>query len=93
MKRSKTIKAPCKRYETCIGNTKGHRAQQIGAESVTTDRAPVMSAMIAIAGLGLAWIIITVGVLIHVNLVLNMAAVEWVGRKQLGEYEPPASGT
>ena len=61
--------------------------------AVGADAPTVISAMIAIAGLGLAWIIITVGVLIHVNLVLNMAAVEWVGRKQLGEYEPPTSGT
>ena len=62
--------------------------QAVGADSLT-----VISAMIAVAGLGLARIIITVGILIHINLVLNMAVVEWVGRKQLGEYEPPASGT
>ena len=51
--------------------------------------ATVISAMIAVAALGLAYVIIKVGTIIHVTLVLNGAGDEWVGRKQLGEYEPP----
>ena len=61
--------------------------------AVGADLPTVISAMIAVAGLGLACVIIVLGTLIHATLVINGAGDEWVGRKQLGEYEPPASGT
>ena len=57
--------------------------------AVEADASTVISAMIAVGGLGLAYAIITVGTIIHATLVVNGAGDEWVGRKQLGEYEPP----
>lgn len=57
---------------------------------VDADASTVISAMIAVAGLGLAYVIIAVGAIIHATLVVNGAGDEWVGRKQLGEYEPPS---
>ena len=70
-----------------IGFTAGFGAlRAVGADAPT-----MISAIIAIASIGLAYIVIKIGVTLHATLVLNGAAVEWVGRKQLGEYQAPAS--
>ncbi len=58
--------------------------------AVGADAPTIISAMIVVASLGLAYFVITVGAIIHVTLVINGAGDEWVGRKQLGEYRPPS---
>ncbi len=48
-----------------------------------------VSVIIISCSLAIMWVLYDVMIILHSSSVLIMAAVEWVGRKQLGEYEPP----
>ena len=57
--------------------------------AVEADMSTIISAMIAVATLGVAWVVIAVGTILHANLVIVSSVNEWYGKKMLGEYEPP----
>ena len=48
-----------------------------------------MGAMLILATLVLVATINEIGNALVASLAINAGAIEWVGRKQLGEYEPP----
>ena len=87
--RDLTIRSDRELYWLLIYMALGFAAVFGASRAVEADASTVISAMIAVAGLGLAYAIIRVGTIIHATLVVNGAGDEWVGRKQLGEYEPP----
>ncbi len=51
-----------------------------------------VSLIVALSTLSLVWIINSAVGVVHGSLVLLTAATEWVGRKQLGEYDAPDAG-
>ncbi len=53
----------------------------------------LMVAAIVISTLCLIAVIESAVRAIHAPLLILVATVEWVGRKQLGEYEPPSGGS
>lgn len=48
-----------------------------------------LSIVIVSCALAIMWVVFDMIIILHESLVLVMAGIEWVGRKQLGEYEPP----
>ena len=52
-----------------------------------------LSIVIISCTLVIMWVAYDMILILHGSLVLVMAIIEWVGRKQLGEYEPPHSST
>ena len=48
-----------------------------------------MGAMLILATLVLVATINQIGNVLWTSLAINVSTVEWVGRKQLGEYQPP----
>jgi uncharacterized membrane protein len=50
------------------------------------DMSTIISAMIAVATLGVAWVVIVVWTVLHANLVIVSSVNEWYGKKMLGEY-------
>ena len=52
-----------------------------------------LSVVIISCALAIMWVAYDMILILHGSLVLVMASIEWVGRKQLGEYEPPHSST
>ena len=48
-----------------------------------------LSVVITSCSLAIMWVMYDAIITLHGSLVLVMAGIEWVGRKQLGEYEPP----
>ena len=57
----------------------------LGLETGTKLSVVIMSCVLV-----MAWVVYDAILILHGSLVLVMAAVEWVGRKQLGEYKPPS---
>ena len=52
-----------------------------------------LSVAIISCALAIMWVMYDMIIVLHGSLVLIMASIEWVGRKQFGEYEPPHSST
>ena len=52
-----------------------------------------LSVVIISCALVIVWVAYDMIIFLHGSLVLIMAVQEWVGRKQLGEYEPLHSST
>ena len=48
-----------------------------------------LSVVIMSCALAIMWVVWDMILILHGSLVLIMAGQEWIGRKQLGEYEPP----
>ena len=52
-----------------------------------------LSIVIISCTLVIMWVAYDMIFILHASLVLVMAVIEWFGKKQLGEYEPPHSST
>ena len=58
-------------------------------QAAEADMPTIISAMITVATLGVVWVVITVGTVLHATLVIHMVGDEWYSKKMMGEYIPP----
>ena len=58
-------------------------------QAAEADMPTIISAMIAVATLGVAWVVIVVGTVLHATMVVDLAGDEWYSKKMMGEYIPP----
>jgi hypothetical protein len=88
-------------FETTINEDKAARKKRfiflllflsavlVCVEMLGLETGAKLSIVIISCSLAIMWVVYDAFIILHVSLVLVMSAVEWVGRKQLGEYEPP----